>query len=159
MPQGRGLIECGGWGGRAMNRSCVRPRAALLCCRGAGCRVPFFCGTRSAGASFSCSPRWGGRCSGPPPRLVVGHRAARLGQRGWCQTHAFPLAGTPHGPWPAFLERKRAELTQRLDVDAATAAHLVQRYGWRVDEVTEYLRRPGGLELVVAGERELRGEF
>ena len=36
---------------------------------------------------------------------------------------------------------------------------MVARYGRQVDAIVDYLRRPGGLEFVIAGEREVRGEF
>ncbi len=90
--------------------------------------------------------------------VVTDELGRHLGRRGWCRTHQFRL-GAPAEPWPAFLQRTQAELCDRLGLDVPTAAHLVERYGRRVGEVVAYLRRPGGLEPVAAGEPELRGEW
>src|SRR5262249_28189998 len=91
-------------------------------------------------------------------QVVTDELARRLGRRGWCQTHRF-LLGAPAEPWPAFLQRHQAELGQQFGLQDAVAAHLVERYGRRVGEVTAYLRSPQGRESVADGESELRGEW
>jgi glycerol-3-phosphate dehydrogenase len=53
-----------------------------------------------------------------------------------------------------------ARLEKLYGLDAASARHLVTRYGRRADDVAAYLDRvPGGRGSVVKGEPDLRAEF
>jgi glycerol-3-phosphate dehydrogenase len=92
-------------------------------------------------------------------QVVTDELARRLGRRGWGQTQYYPLAGTPAGAWPTYLERKSTEFSRRLGLSLTAAAHLVGRYGRCVEDVVAYLLEPGGLEPVAAGEPELCGEL
>jgi glycerol-3-phosphate dehydrogenase len=86
--------------------------------------------------------------------------ADRLGPRRRGRTRAFPLDGTPEQPWDVFEPAEVARLVARYNLAAATAQHLVRRYGRRAVEVAAYgLMDPSLLGPVIAGEPDVRAEF
>jgi glycerol-3-phosphate dehydrogenase len=83
----------------------------------------------------------------------------RLGKRAACRTHDLALDGKPAEPWSTFAPRLVRELT-RNGLDAASAAHLVRRYGQRARDVAAILeRQPDLAHRVVADEPDLLVEF
>jgi glycerol-3-phosphate dehydrogenase len=84
----------------------------------------------------------------------------RLGLSHPCRTRSFPLDGAPRGSWDQFRRATVAELTGHCHLSMDTALHLVERYGRRAVEVTDYLRRDPTLgRRVVAEEPDLLAEF
>ena len=85
--------------------------------------------------------------------------ARRLGRRRRCRTRDFRLDGAPPGPRPEFARAETAAL-QRQGLSAATAAHLVGRYGRHARDVAAYMERDPGLgRPAVQGEPDLWAEF
>ncbi len=84
----------------------------------------------------------------------------RLGMHRRCRTHSFRLDGAPREPWPRFRASTIQALTSTCQLNAETAAHLVDRYGRRATEVADYLLRDPALgRHVVDGEPEILAEF
>lgn len=86
---------------------------------------------------------------------------ARLGgPRRRCCTRRYPLSGVPREPWLDFAPRAVAELQRRCALPAATAQHLVDRYGRHALDMAHYLdESPEARQPIIAGEPELRGEM
>jgi glycerol-3-phosphate dehydrogenase len=92
--------------------------------------------------------------------VVTDEVVRRLGLRRPCRTRAFPLDGTPPGAWADFVGAAVAGLRSAYGLDAASAAHLVARYGRRAAEVAAYLARdPTLARPVVDGEPDLGAEL
>jgi glycerol-3-phosphate dehydrogenase len=92
--------------------------------------------------------------------VVTNTVLTRLGLRRPCRTHNLPLDGTPLEPWSSFAPRTAAELARRHCLDAASARHLVDRYGRRAAEVAAPLAKtPQLARRVVEGEADLLVEF
>jgi glycerol-3-phosphate dehydrogenase len=83
----------------------------------------------------------------------------RLGRRRRCRTRDFRLNGAPPDPWPEFARAEAAAL-RRHGLGAATAGHLVGRYGRHARDVAAYAERDPDLgRPVVDGEPDLWAEF
>jgi glycerol-3-phosphate dehydrogenase len=87
---------------------------------------------------------------------VVG---TRLGSSHRCRTHSLCIAGAPATPWPEFFEQTTAAIAQRHPLCPDSAAHLVRRYGDRVEQVLLALgRTPRGFDRVHPDEPDVMGE-
>jgi glycerol-3-phosphate dehydrogenase len=84
----------------------------------------------------------------------------RLGLSRRCRTRSFALDGAPRSPWPAFRQAEIESLTRRCHLEARTAAHLVDRYGRRAEEVADYVEGEAALaQRIVADEPDILAEF
>jgi glycerol-3-phosphate dehydrogenase len=84
----------------------------------------------------------------------------RLGISRRCRTRAFPLDGAPSVPWELFRRSTLLSLPRRGSLTEETAAHLVDRYGRRAEEVADYLVRDPALGCrIVADEPDILAEF
>jgi glycerol-3-phosphate dehydrogenase len=81
-----------------------------------------------------------------------------LGRHGRCRTHAFPLDGTPPGPWCEYERAAVARLCRLHGVGEGAARHLVRRYGRRWMAVARLLT-PELARPIVAGEPDLLVEL
>jgi glycerol-3-phosphate dehydrogenase len=90
---------------------------------------------------------------------IVDHIGRRLGKTARCRTRTLPLEGTPQEPWDAYFARTRAWIERQYPQAAASAPHLLHRYGDRVREVLTMIgKEPRGFERVHADEPDLVGE-
>ncbi len=84
----------------------------------------------------------------------------RLGRSAPCRTRTFPLDGTPRGDWTRFRDDQVESLLRWFGVTAASARHLVDRYGTRVEDIKTMGRDQRELwQPVLPGEPDLRVEF
>jgi glycerol-3-phosphate dehydrogenase len=84
----------------------------------------------------------------------------RLGLSRRCRTRSFRLDGAPQEPWERFAPATIGSLTSRCHLHEETARHLVERYGRRAVEVTDYLDRDPALgQRVVPDEPDVLAEF
>ena len=87
-------------------------------------------------------------------------RRDRRDRRGQCRTGNFRLDGSPSGPWESFAASTIATLRMHYNLPAATAEHLVRRYGRRALDVASYLAGdPALAQPIVAGEPDVRAEL
>jgi glycerol-3-phosphate dehydrogenase len=90
---------------------------------------------------------------------IVDQIGRRLGKTNRCRTRTLPLEGTPHEPWDAFFAKTRSWIERQYPRAAASAEHLLDRYGNRVGEVLAVIEKvPGGFERIHAEEPDLAGE-
>lgn len=90
---------------------------------------------------------------------IVDYLGPRLGHSGRCRTRTLPLEGAPREPWPAFLDRTVAEICRDNPVALDSAINLVHRYGERVFDVVQTLRRTAhGFARLLPDEPDLLGE-
>ena len=90
---------------------------------------------------------------------IVEFLANRLGKREGCQTSALLLDGAPAEPWRLFFPRMLQSLQRRYPLAADSAAHLLHRYGARVDDVLKLIEPlPGAFERAHPEEPDLVGE-
>jgi glycerol-3-phosphate dehydrogenase len=83
----------------------------------------------------------------------------RLGKMRRCRTRLLPLVGTPKVPWTEFLKDRTASISTRYPVAPVAAAHLLHRYGDRVELVLEAIRQAkDGFARVHPEEPDLVGE-
>jgi len=86
--------------------------------------------------------------------------AARLGLRARCRTADLKLDGTPARPWADFVPTATAQLAGEFGLERKTAAHLIDRYGRRAEDVAAAVREDSRLlRRVVADEPEIEAEF
>lgn len=92
--------------------------------------------------------------------IITDTVARRLGLSRRCRTRSFPLDGAPRQPWPQFRAATIRALTSTCHLSEETAAHLVERYGRRAVEVTDYIQRDPALgQRIVDGEPDIFAEF
>jgi glycerol-3-phosphate dehydrogenase len=92
--------------------------------------------------------------------IITNTIVRRLGLSRPCRTRSWRLDGAPDQPWHRFAPATVDELTKRCHLDAATAQHLVERYGRRAVEVADYLKRdPTLASRVVPDEPDVLAEF
>ena len=83
-----------------------------------------------------------------------------LGKPQRCRTRSLPLEGTPDQPWPAFFAAATSRIQRRFGLADELAAHLVQRYGNRIDAVVASMAQvPRGFERLHPDEPDLIGEL
>jgi glycerol-3-phosphate dehydrogenase len=84
----------------------------------------------------------------------------RLGLSRRCRTRSFQLDGAPRQPWRQFRASTIRSLTSTCRLHEETASHLVERYGRRAVEVTDYVQRDPTLsKRVVEDEPDILAEF
>ncbi len=90
---------------------------------------------------------------------IVDQISRRLGKATRCRTRSLQLEGAQSEPWHVFFTRTLAWIEQRYPRAAASAAHLLHRYGARVGGVLAVISNvPGGFEHIHADEPDLIGE-
>ncbi len=90
---------------------------------------------------------------------IVDFLGAGLGKKRRCRTRSLPLEGTPAEPWAAFFVARLETLPRLYPLAVDTTAHLLHRYGSRVNEVLAMIeQKPGGFERVHPEEPDLMGE-
>jgi glycerol-3-phosphate dehydrogenase len=86
--------------------------------------------------------------------------AERLGVRARCRTADLALDGAPPQSWPSFVPSATAHLADAFGMARPTAAHLVERYGRRAEEIARMTQKNPELLLpVVKEEPEIQAEF
>jgi glycerol-3-phosphate dehydrogenase len=84
----------------------------------------------------------------------------RLGRARPCRTRDLRLEGTPSRGWEAFVARTVQDLRGDLGLPAATARHLVRRYGSRVKDVVGVVARdPTLARPVIDSEPDIEAEL
>jgi glycerol-3-phosphate dehydrogenase len=71
--------------------------------------------------------------------VITDEITTSLGIRRKERTRSQPLDGAPAEPWPVFRDRMTTTLEEQ-GLPSASAAHLVNRYGRRAEDVFEYVR-------------------
>ena len=90
---------------------------------------------------------------------IVDRIGQRLGKRTRYRTRTLPLDGTPKEPWDTYFPKTLAWIESQYPRAAASAAHLLHRYGNRVGEVLAAIEQvPDGFERIHAEEPDLVGE-
>jgi glycerol-3-phosphate dehydrogenase len=84
----------------------------------------------------------------------------RLGMRARCRTMDLALDGAPAQPWASFRVAATARLADEFSLASRSAAHLVERYGRRAEEIATITRENVALlQPVVPSEPEIQAEF
>jgi glycerol-3-phosphate dehydrogenase len=82
-----------------------------------------------------------------------------LGKPRRCCTRSLPLEGTPEQPWSRFFAETTERIQRHWSLADDAAAHLVHRYGNRIDAVIAAMTQvPRGFERVHPDEPDLLGE-
>jgi glycerol-3-phosphate dehydrogenase len=90
---------------------------------------------------------------------IVDDLGSRIGLSRRCRTQSLRLVGTPEQPWPAYFAVSIESLQRRFPIGADSAAHLLHRYGTRVEKVLSTIQAtPDGLTRVHPEEPDLVGE-